>query len=88
MIRIVHRSQELEGTEEGIFVARWQESGFESTAEVTVIPSGAVEHVVGPGGEHIRGLVESVGAEVNISCSEASERPFSSCFRSSDGFLV
>ncbi|CAK8991861.1 unnamed protein product [Durusdinium trenchii] len=53
VIRLVHRSQELDGAEEGIFV--------------TVVPCGAVEHVVGPGGEHIRELVETIGAEVNIS---------------------
>eukprot|EP00435_Cladocopium_sp_Y103_P052569 s2676_g16.t1 len=53
VIRIVHRSQELDDTEDGIFV--------------TVVPCGAVEHVVGPGGDTIRELVETIGAEVNIS---------------------
>eukprot|EP00434_Breviolum_minutum_P009084 symbB.v1.2.008000.t1/scaffold471.1/size199268/6 len=53
VIRIVHRSQELEDTEDGIFV--------------TVVPCGAVEHVVGPGGDTIRELVGTTGAEINIS---------------------
>ncbi|CAJ1331312.1 unnamed protein product [Effrenium voratum] len=53
VIRIVQRSQELDDNEEGTFV--------------TVVPAGAVEHIVGPGGDTVSELVKSTGADVNIS---------------------
>ncbi|CAE7456001.1 KHSRP [Symbiodinium microadriaticum] len=53
VIRIVHRSQELDDSEHGVFV--------------TVVPAGAVEHIIGPGGDTIEKLVESTSSEINIS---------------------